>query len=405
MPLIVKDYSWEQTDKVLFITVPLKGVKASKVDIFSSEEYLKISYPPYLFECFLYAPVRDTDSVAQVGNGAVIFKLLKQDADKWPQLQSDIIGDKEAMKMKREESFAKAEERAKVEKKMKDEVKRENEQYALKEIMKAEEAERARVEEAKESERRKATEELENWKEEQRQAAELEKQRLLEERRKEEALERERRKVVERQQRRQTRGKKASIFEENAEGAPRRQVGKIEVSFTERAFPTPERESCRPLEDEWLKKQAEARRIVELEDENLTEEERNPVWLRDKGNEFFKAGNFEAAVNVYTHAIRLSPNLYSCYSNRAACHLKMRNFFKSIEDSSKALELLVPAVQQNADSRLKCHVRRGTSFCELEMYVEGLLDYEAALKIDPNNEQLKADAENIRHIIQTETVS
>ncbi|WAR00965.1 DAAF4-like protein, partial [Mya arenaria] len=364
MPLIVKDYSWEQTDKVLFITVPLKGVKASKVDIFSSEEYLKISYPPYLFECFLYAPVRDTDSVAQVGNGAVIFKLLKQDADKWPQLQSDIIGDKEAMKMKREESFAKAEERAKVEKKMKDEVKRENEQYALKEIMKAEEAERARVEEAKESERRKATEELENWKEEQRQAAEL----------------------------------KASIFEENAEGAPRRQVGKIEVSFTERAFPTPERESCRPLEDE-----AEARRIVELEDENLTEEERNPVWLRDKGNEFFKAGNFEAAVNVYTHAIRLSPILYSCYSNRAACHLKMRNFFKSIEDSSKALELLVPAVQQNADSRLKCHVRRGTSFCELEMYVEGLLDYEAAVKIDPNNEQLKADAENIRHIIQTET--
>jgi len=37
----------------------------------------------------------------------------------------------------------------------------------------------------------------------------------------------------------------------------------------------------------------------------------------------------------------------------------------------KALELLVPAVQQNADSRLKCHVRRGTALCQLEMYVEG----------------------------------
>jgi len=42
MPLIVKDYTWEQTEKVLFITVPLKGVKANKVDIFSSEEYLKV---------------------------------------------------------------------------------------------------------------------------------------------------------------------------------------------------------------------------------------------------------------------------------------------------------------------------------------------------------------------------
>lgn len=37
----------------------------------------------------------------------------------------------------------------------------------------------------------------------------------------------------------------------------------------------------------------------------------------------------------------------------------------------QALELLVPKVQQNADSRLKCHVRRGTAFCQLEMYVEG----------------------------------
>lgn len=40
------------------------------------------------------------------------------------------------MKKKREECFAKAEERAKAESKRKAENKRENEQYALKEIMK-----------------------------------------------------------------------------------------------------------------------------------------------------------------------------------------------------------------------------------------------------------------------------
>jgi len=40
----------------------------------------------------VYAPVEDQDSIAQVGNGAVVFKLLKQEAEKWPQLQSDIIG-------------------------------------------------------------------------------------------------------------------------------------------------------------------------------------------------------------------------------------------------------------------------------------------------------------------------
>lgn len=34
---------------------------------------------------------------------------------------------------------------------------------------------------------------------------------------------------------------------------------------------------------QWLEKQAEARRIIELDDKDLTEEEKNPVWLRDKG--------------------------------------------------------------------------------------------------------------------------
>ncbi|KAL4227531.1 Dynein assembly factor 4 [Mactra antiquata] len=404
MPLFVKDFSWEQTDKVVFITVPLKGVKASNVDIFSSEEYLKVSFPPYLFECFLYDTVEDTDSVAQVGNGTVVFKVLKKEPGKWPQLQSDVIDNKEAMKVKRTEAFAKAEEKLKEQSKLKAEQKRANEQYALKEIMKAEEEERNRIERVKQSERQKATEELEKWKEEQRLAAEKEKERLMEERRKEEAAEREARKEQEKILKRQTRGKKANIFEQNAEGAPKREVGKISVSFTHRQFPTPERESVKPKEEEWLKKQAEARRIVELEDENLSEEEKNPMWLRDKGNEFFKAGNLEAAINAYSHALRLNHTLHSCYSNRAACHLKMRNFFKCIEDCTRALELLVPPVPQNADSRVKCHVRKGTAFCQLEMYVEGLQDYEAALKIDPNNQQIKDDAEKIRHLIQTETV-
>lgn len=33
--------------------------------------------------------------------------------------------------------------------------------------------------------------------------------------------------------------------------------------------------------------------------------------------------------------------------------------------------MLTPAVPQNASSRVKAHVRRGTAFCELELYVEG----------------------------------
>lgn len=305
MPLVVKDFSWEETEKMVFVTVPLKGVKAHKVDIFSSEEYLKVSYPPYLFECLLFAPVDDGNSTAQVGNGAVVFKMLKKEPVKWTKLQSELAGDKEEMKRKREEALEKAQKRAEEESIKKAEDKRANEKFTLKEIMKAEENERNRIENEKETERRKATEDLERWKEEQRQNAEQEKQRLLEERMKEEAA----RKEEERKNRR--RGKKNDIFEESAGGVPKREVGKISVSFTPRVFPTPERESVKPQEEEWLKKQAESRRTIELQDENLSEEEKNPMWLRDKGNEFFKAGNYEAAINAYSHAIRLNHTIHS----------------------------------------------------------------------------------------------
>ncbi len=34
---------------------------------------------------------------------------------------------------------------------------------------------------------------------------------------------------------------------------------------------------------QWLRKQAEARRIPEIDDPDLSEEEKNPLWLKDKG--------------------------------------------------------------------------------------------------------------------------
>ena len=51
-----------------------------------------MSYPPYLFECLLFAPVDDRNSTAQVGNGAVVFKMLKKEPVKWTKLQSELAG-------------------------------------------------------------------------------------------------------------------------------------------------------------------------------------------------------------------------------------------------------------------------------------------------------------------------
>ncbi|CAH1800547.1 unnamed protein product [Owenia fusiformis] len=401
MPIAIRDHTWEQTDTNVFINVPLKGVKTQKVDIFSTDEYLKVSFPPYLFECFLYAAVDDDSSSAKIGNGMVVFKLTKKSPEIWPELQTNEIENKEALKAKRATAITYAQERSERKEKERAEQKRQDDKYALKEAMKLDSEERERIADVKRSAITEANEDLENWKEEQKLQSEQQKIKEAEERRFREALRK--------RDKKKSPGKIATdkdttngIFEDEVKVQPSeiRQPGKIEVSFTHRDFPTAARESTAGLEEEWLKKQNEARRIRDTEDDNLTEEERNPVWLRDKGNEFFKTGNYQAAINAYSHAIKLQSKLPALYSNRAACHLKLGNCMKCLEDSSTALDLLTPPVPQNAAARVKAHTRRGTAFCQLELYVEGLQDYEAALKLQPDNPQLRDDADRIRNIIQ-----
>ena len=43
MPIAVKDFEWHQSEQMLYITVPLKGVARNKVDILSTEVYIKVS--------------------------------------------------------------------------------------------------------------------------------------------------------------------------------------------------------------------------------------------------------------------------------------------------------------------------------------------------------------------------
>ncbi|GAB1605147.1 dynein assembly factor 4, axonemal-like [Argonauta hians] len=391
MPVLVKDIDWEETETNVMIKVPLKGIHSSKVDVFTSSEYLKVSYRPFLFECFLKEKVDNTASSVQLRNGEVTFLLLKQTPGVWSKLQSDILGDKAAMKVARDKALEESQKEAEEMKTKREEMKRLDEKFALKKMMKIDTDGKDRIQKLKDHEKEKATNEIEEWKAQQLLLAEQEKAKRIQEKKtlskKPQAVHRN--KLIPKP--------KSDIFPE----FPPRDGGKIEINFTARVFPTPVRESQTQQEEEWLRKQAEASRIKELWTKDLSEEEKNPLFLRDKGNKFFQDGNYLAAINIYTHAIKLDYKMPALYSNRAACHLKVKNYMKCIEDSSKALDLLLPPVAQNASSRCKAFVRRGTAFCKLELYVEGLQDYEAALKLEPNNQQLLQDAEEIRKLIQS----
>ncbi|XP_061578147.1 dynein assembly factor 4, axonemal [Cololabis saira] len=403
MPLLVTDYSWTQTDSTVHISVPLKGVKVGKVDIVSTEEYLKVHFPPYLFEAFLLEPVDEDRSTAKIGNGLAVFSLPKRASKMWERLMIT-TSDKETKTEIRERALVKHLQKLSSESTQKAEKQQTEKKYALETMMKLEKEERDSIQKMKDEEREKTTAELAAW---QKQKAE-ENARLKLQSQTENVNQQ--RNATEKQENRPMKPRKDTFIHSDTKSKkktavlpPPRLSGNIQITFTPRVFPTPLRESQAAEEEEWLKKQAEARRALsaDLEElKDLTEEEKNPEWLKDRGDKCFAAGDYQGAVNAYSLAIRLNGKIAALYSNRAACHLKLRNLHKAIEDSSKALEMLTPAVSANAAARVRAVVRRGSAFCQLQLYAEGLKDYEAALKIDPHNEALQVDAQSIRDIIQ-----
>lgn len=413
MPLIVRDHTWTQNLSTVYISVPLKAVKTANVHIICTDDYLKVSFPPFLFEVFLFASINEEKSEARIGNGAAVFTLQKRRDEMWEQLCTNI--DKEKQKQIREQAVLKVQEKAVEKSKTKATRIQQEKKYALETMMKLESEERERIQKRKDEECARATAELDFWRETQRTTAEGNENQIKEQRTSthddkpapqkikhantspaDTALVKTDNTIT---------GQMRSKQKTKDLPAPR-SAGCIQISFTPRVFPTALRESRVPEEEEWLKKQAEARRAIDTdlaELDDLTEDERNPDWLKDKGDKLFMAGNFLAAVNAYNLAIKLNRKMPALFSNRAACHLKLRNLHKAIEDSSQALELLTPAVSANASARLKAHVRRGTAFCQLQLYVEGLQDYQKALEIDPHNAALRADTEQIRELIQGST--
>ncbi|XP_050655752.1 dynein axonemal assembly factor 4 isoform X2 [Macaca thibetana thibetana] len=354
MPLQVSDYSWQQTKTAVFLSLPLKGVCVRDTDVFCTENYLKVNFPPFLFEAFLYAPIDDESSKAKIGNDTIVFTLYKKEAAMWETLSVTGV-DKEMMQRIREKSILQAQERAKEATEAKAAAKREDQKYALSVMMKIEEEERKKIEDMKENERIKATKELEAWKECQRKAEEQKKiqkeEKLCQ---KEKQIKEERKKLKYKTSTRNLASRNLAPKGRNSENifteklkedsipAPR-SVGSIKINFTPRVFPTALRESQVAEEEEWLHKQAEARRamntdIPELCD--LKEEEKNPEWLKDKGNKLFATENYLAAINAYNLAIRLNNKMPLLYLNRAACHLKLKNLHKAIEDSSKAYRIM-----------------------------------------------------------------
>jgi len=95
--------------------------------------------------------------------------------------------------------------------------------------------------------------------------------------------------------------------------------------------------------------------------------------FKEQGNKYFNANKFDSAIESYSKAIALNPNIPTYYTNRALCYIKNNRFPQAVQDSKAALE---------RDSTLvKGHFYLGSSLLELDKIDDSIKHLQTAFEL------------------------
>ncbi|KAL4311607.1 hypothetical protein GQ457_01G001980 [Hibiscus cannabinus] len=108
--------------------------------------------------------------------------------------------------------------------------------------------------------------------------------------------------------------------------------------------------------------------------------ESQEMSLKDKGNEFFKAGNYLKAAALYTQAIKQDPSNPTLYSNRAAAFLNLVKLNKALADAETTISL-------NPQWE-KGYFRKGCILEAMERYEDALAAFQIALQYNPQSAEV-----------------
>lgn len=391
MPIILKNYSWQQNEDEIIVRIKFPQRITSKLDIFTHKAFIKINCNPYYFEKFLRHPISESESRCKILEQEVIFNLKKLENIEWDALEleickSDHVKIKENVIKETQEIL----EQKKNEKlQQKDDLKKEQMHREIERDTKI----RERIDNHNSNITNNEIDSIEKWKDTKNERNDSYRQLFY--RPAPVKLSKDTPHVNKNiEYSHASRGKSSkALFKELP---PIRQCSTIEVEFSDRKFTTPSRESTKQEEMEWLIKQNAAQKATGFVEGDLRPEERNPQWLKEKGDSFLKQHNYLGAISAYSTAIRLTDKNYELYFNRALAHFPLENYKKCAEDCSTALDLLKPHCEGNRIARVNCMARRGLALSRVGYIREGFNELVAALKLDPNNENLIQQAEMLR---------
>lgn len=449
MPIIIKDFEWSESEAKLDIIVPQKGIRSAKIDIMVTPLYVKVNYSPYFFELHLKDEIDNSRTRIVFEDNKIKFYLIKV----LPSLWEVIVNPEAKDPLRRRDLVAKAfqyhEKKVQEDVEKRKLVKAEQNKIALRTAMDQESQEKDRIESVKQAERNKVAQDMNEWHSLDDDQKEKQYLNSIEANKQPEkacdddiresltpAVLREESEVKplgESVSSSHSEAKTLSAAEERAKKFEKikhnlsnplktdktekkgekvnedkkkdnvwydgpRKASEIAVSFSPRYFPSAARESLAAEEEAWIEKNMRAQTVVkpkDATDKDTKDEERNPMWLGDKAGAFYKMGNFPAAVNAYSEAIKISPFLPKLYINRASCYILLNLFEDAVMDCSRALDLLTPPVEANRLSRVRTLAKRGSALFQLGHLDKALEDYQLAGKLKPDDEALKSDIQTL----------
>lgn len=116
--------------------------------------------------------------------------------------------------------------------------------------------------------------------------------------------------------------------------------------------------------------------------------------FKNKGNDFFKGGKYNEAVEWYSKAVAVDPNNETLYSNRAASFSALNKHPEALADAEKCIQL--------KPSWVKGHFRKGIALCKLGRYDEAVAAYAKSLQIEPDNKDIQGKYNEARTLLKKE---
>ncbi|KAL1932684.1 hypothetical protein VTP01DRAFT_8362 [Rhizomucor pusillus] len=114
--------------------------------------------------------------------------------------------------------------------------------------------------------------------------------------------------------------------------------------------------------------------------------------IKTEANKLFAAKRFSEAIEKYTAAIDLNPNVAAYYTNRAFCHLKLESYGYAIADADAALKI--------DPSLVKANYRRASANMALGKFKDALKDLKVVCKKAPGDKDAKQKLDECQKIVK-----